>query len=245
MTKDGRPSRINDIRYFFRDKYSYLEGQHDAVAYGRRLAWFLNGEGLSLGSYPELYLLFTPAYSPGEVHVTDEGGDWWQRYTHVGVPQNFPEGSEASKIVERGTVAALKAIRPDFAATIDRADEVVRASGEELYFPLKTHKTRKHVLEVSFNIGVWPRPSQLLVALTLAGDGRYLEAEPVPIQIYSDAFDLCGHVRLLQTHAQVLPNESVSAKLTSTRQGGPLTFSIFDFKPARRRVFSKQVKRRG
>ena len=245
MTKDGRPSRINDIRYFFRDRYSYLEGHHDAVAHGRRLAWFLNGEGFSLGSYTALYLLFTPTLSPGEVRVTDDGGDWWQRYTHVGVPQHFPEGGDTSDIVKQGTVAALTAIRPDLAAAINRADEIVRMGGEELFFPLKAHKTRKHVLEVSFNIAPWPRPSQLLVGLTLAGDGRYLEAEPVPIQIYSDAFDLCGQVRLLQTQARVLPNESVSAGLTSVRHGGALTFSIFDFKPARRRVYSKQVKRRG
>ena len=81
MTKDGRPSRITDIRYFHGDRHNYLRGHDDAVAFGRRIAWFLNGEGFSLGAYPQLYLLLTPTLVAGTVEVTDYGGDWWQRYT--------------------------------------------------------------------------------------------------------------------------------------------------------------------
>jgi hypothetical protein len=245
MTKDGRPSRINDIRYFFGDRFNYLDGHRDAVAYGRRVAWFLNGEAFSLGSHPALYILFMPTLGLGEVCVTDDGAEWWHRYTHVGVSPQFPNGDDTTKIVAQGTVAALKTIRPDLAATVDRADDIVRANGEELFFPLKVHRTQKYVLTISFNIAVWPRPSQLLATLTIESEGSYLEAEPHPIQIFTDAFDLCGQVRLLQKHARVLPNESVSATLASLRHGGPLTFTIDDFKPAPTRVYSKLVKRRG
>ena len=37
MTKDGRPSRINDIGYFFGNVHTYLQGHEDAIAFGRRL----------------------------------------------------------------------------------------------------------------------------------------------------------------------------------------------------------------
>jgi hypothetical protein len=50
MTKDGRPSLLNDIRHFYginRRESRYLEGHEDAVAFGRCLAWFLNGERVS------------------------------------------------------------------------------------------------------------------------------------------------------------------------------------------------------
>jgi hypothetical protein len=63
MTKDGRPSLITDIRLFAGERYNsapYLEGQEEAVAYGRRIAWLLNSEGFSLGAFPALYVLFTP-----------------------------------------------------------------------------------------------------------------------------------------------------------------------------------------
>jgi hypothetical protein len=92
MTKDGRPSRINDIRLFAGDRASYLERQDEAVAYGRRVAWFLNGEGFSLGSFPALYVLFTPSLEIGSVQVTDDHGDWWHRYVHVGVEKSAITG---------------------------------------------------------------------------------------------------------------------------------------------------------
>jgi hypothetical protein len=67
------------------------------------MAWFLNGERVSLGAYPALYLLFTPSLEPGAITVTDEGGDWWQRYTYVGVPSQFPDiPKNASELVVRG-----------------------------------------------------------------------------------------------------------------------------------------------
>src|SRR6516164_2696803 len=111
--KDGRPSRIRDIRYFHGLAYRYLEGHHDAVAFGRRLGWLLNGESLSLGAYHSLYILFTPSLELGLVEITDEGADWWHRFVRVGVPPDFPNAGHASEVVVRGTVAALKAIRPE------------------------------------------------------------------------------------------------------------------------------------
>src|SRR5262245_40571633 len=102
MTKDGRPSLLNDIRHFYGTnsrESRYLEGHEDAVAFGRRLAWLLNGERVSLGAYSALYLLFTPSLEPGATSVTDEGGEWWQRYTHIGVPREFLQMPEASRLV--------------------------------------------------------------------------------------------------------------------------------------------------
>src|SRR5262245_46674294 len=119
MTKDGRPSRITDIRYFHGDRHAYLKGHEDAVAFGRRIAWFLNGEGFSLGAYPQLYLLLTPTLDVGAIEVTDCGGEWWQRYTHVGVPCDFSSRADTAELVRQGTVAALKAIRPDLISLIE------------------------------------------------------------------------------------------------------------------------------
>lgn len=78
MTKDGRDSLINNIRLFIGDRSHssrYLEGLEEAVAYGRRMAWFLNSESFSLGTFPELYVLFTSSLNPGSVRVTDDAGE--------------------------------------------------------------------------------------------------------------------------------------------------------------------------
>jgi hypothetical protein len=243
MTKDGRPSRINDIRYFHGNIHKYLEGIEDAVAFGRRLAWFLNGENFSLGAYPSLYIFFTPTLEPGAVHITDYGGDWWQRYTHVGVSHDFPN-LEGSERVITGTIAALKAIRPDLETTIAGAEQTVRTHGDRLRFLLKSRQTKHFKIDISFNIAVWPQPSSLFVSLTDLSSGAFLEAPPIPIRFYGDAFHLAGGIRITGAAATVLPNRSVAAKVTASLHD-PVVREITEFLPRTPPVLSKLVKRRG
>lgn len=245
MTKDGRPSRINDIRYFCGDIHKYLEGHNDAVAFGRRLAWLLNGEGFSLGAYLSLYIFLTPSLKPGAVQITDYGGDWWQRYTHVGVPQDFPNTRDASELVMCGTVAALKTIRPDLTTIVEDAEQMVRMHGDDLRFLLKTRQTKRFTIDISFNIAVWPHPSFLFVSLTDRSSGAFLEAPPIPVRFYAEAFDLVGAIKVTDAAAAILPNQSVGARLTSSHHGGSLVKAISEFLPRTRPMLSKLVKRRG
>jgi hypothetical protein len=246
MTSDGRPSRIYDIRYFYgatRDS-RYLEGHQDAVAFGRRLAWLLNGEGVSLGSYTALYVLLTTSLAPGHIQITDEGGAWWQRYTQVGVSPDFPNVPDSSEVVMRGTIAAMKAIRPDIAPLIEDAEQIVREHRENLRFLLKTRQTKRFVVEISCGIAVWPQPSLLFVSLTDRSSDVFLEAPAVPVQFYDQAFDLAGAIRVTEAAVELRPNESVAAKMISTRNGGPIVKSLSEFEPRERPIFSKLIKRR-
>jgi hypothetical protein len=179
MTKDGRPSRIADIRYFHPDKYRYLEGNDEAVAFGRRLALYLNGEGYSLGSYPALYLLLTTALPRGTVQVTDEGGDWWQRYTHVGVPETFPS-ENSNEVALSATVAALTAIRPDLAAVVRSAVDIVTTQREDLRFLVRRQHTKRYLIEISFNVATWPRESYLFTSVEDKASGAFLEGPGLP-----------------------------------------------------------------
>jgi hypothetical protein len=244
MTKDGRPSRINDIRYFHENIHKYLEGHNDAVAFGRRLAWFLNGEEVSLGAYSALYILLTPSLAPGAVEITDYGGDWWQRYTHVGVPHDFPNTRDTSTIVMDGTVAAVKAIRPDLAAAIEEAAQIVRMHGDGLRFLLKSRQTKQFVLDISFNIAVWPQPSFLFVSITDRSSGAFFEALPIPLRFHDEAFDLVGTIKVADAVATILLRQSLVGKLASQHYGGPVSISISEFLPRERPVLSKLVKRR-
>lgn len=245
MTKDGRPSRITDIRHFFGDIHTYLKGYEEAVAFGRRMAWFLNGEGFSAGAYTALYLYFTPELPLGTTRVTDYGGDWWQRYTHVGVPPDFPNVPDASEVVIRGTVEALLTIRPDQSDSIKNAEKIVRASGAETRFLLKRHQTKKRTVEVSFSIAAWPQPSHLHVSVIDGASGSYSEADPVALRFYHEAFDLAGAVKVTEAAAIVEPNNSFRAKLASVEHGGPLSFDLAAFAPGTKPVTSQLVKRRG
>jgi hypothetical protein len=181
----------------------------------------------------------------GVIEITDFGGDWWQRYTHIGVPHDFPNTRDASEIVTGGTVAVLKAIRPDLAGTVDGAERMVRTHGDDLRFLLKTRQTSRFTVDIYFSIAVWPEPSLLFVSLTDRSSGAFLEAPPTPMRFYGDAFDLAGTIKVADADAVIFPNRSVRARLTSALYGGPLVKAIAEFLPKTRPVLSKLVDRRG
>lgn len=199
MTKDGRPSLLNDIRLFAGEssyRSSYLHGFEEANAYGRRIAWFLNGEGVSVGAFPALYVLFTASLKPGSVQVTNDGLEWWQRYVHVGVTEDFPNVSNVLEVIMQGIVDALLALRPDQAETILYADTVVREHRDGLRFLIRRSETRKIVTETSFNIVAWPKPSYLFIAQTEKATGTYSEADPIALDWYMEAFSPLSRIRL-------------------------------------------------
>jgi hypothetical protein len=196
MTKDGRPSLINDIRLFAGDRSLYLEGQHEAVGHGRRMAWFLNSEGFSLGAFPALYVLFTPRLAPGAVRPTNDGGEWWHRYALVGVTEDFPNVPDALQVVMEGIVGALVAMRPDHVDTIRRADEIVREHGDGLRFLLLRRETKKLVVDISFNIEAWPRSSHIFISHTDRATAAYREADPIALGWYMEGFHLARGIRL-------------------------------------------------
>lgn len=199
MTKDGRPSLITDIRLFVGNSStdcSYLKNHEEGVAFGRRMGFYLNGEGFSLGSFPALYVLFTSAEEDGSVRVADDLHEWWFRFVRVGVPENFPDVPNASEIVQKGVTATLLAVRPDQTDVVRRADAVVRRYGKDLRFLLQRREMAKLVLEISFNIEAWPRPSFLFISQTDKATGVYQEADPIPLGFYDEGFDLISGIRL-------------------------------------------------
>ena len=243
--KDGRPSRINDIRYFADNKSSYLKGCEDAVAFGRRVALYLNGEGYCLGAHTALYLLLTTDLQPGEVKLTNEGGDWWQRYTYVGVPQGFPDFANASEIVVQATIDALKENRPDLADMVDGAARVTRIEADNLRLLIKSRRTKKFIIDTSLAIEAWPRPSRLFLSLIELASGAYLEAPPISVAFYHEAFDLAGQIGVNTSAITLSANGSIGAQLTSERHGGVFVRTLDDFVSVSRPVFSKLVKMRG
>ncbi len=200
MTKNGRPSLITDIRLFVGERYTsspYLEGQEEVVAFGRRLAFLLNSEGFSLGSFPALYVLFNPSMDPGSIRVTDEGGDWWHRYVHVGVAPDFLTSSDLFTVATQGIVEAIIALRPDQESAIRSAAETVREHGDHLRFLLTRQETAKLTVEISFNIAAWPEPSQLFIAHIEKANPIYREADPIALGNHTEGFDLAAGIRLI------------------------------------------------
>ncbi len=200
MTKDGRPSLITDIRLFVGESHTssaYLEGQEEVIAFGRRIAWLLNGEGFTLGSFPALYVVFNPSMEPGSIRLTNKGGDWWHRYVHVGMAEDFLNDTDVFETLTNGIVHALIAMKPDQEGLIRRAAETVREHGANLRFLLKRHETAKLIVEISFNIAARPLPSHLFIAHIEKANPIYREADPIALGFYTEGFDLAAGIRLI------------------------------------------------
>jgi len=140
--------------------------------------------------------LFTPRLEPGMVRLTNDHGDWWHRYVHVGVTEDFPNVPAALQVVMNGIVDALLAMRPDQVDNIRRADAIVREHRDGLRFLLTHRETKKLVIEVSFNIEAWPKPSCLFISHTDKATDTYSEADPIALGWYMEGFGLARSIRL-------------------------------------------------
>lgn len=196
--KNGKPSLLFDIRYFSGHRSSYLDDQ-SITAYGRRLAWYLNSQGISLGAYHSLYVHFTSTTPTGAI-VTDQykGGDelWWLRYVHVGVAADFPNADHSNDIAAQGTVAVLQTLLPNAAPIIQEADIIVRQHTGNLRFLVGERAYRRYALKIATTIAAHPEPSHLYVTVVDNATGAHCETSGLPIGFYVNAFDEALSIKL-------------------------------------------------
>lgn len=240
MTKEGRPSPLKDTRLFYGSRNSHLKESHEALAFARRLTWWLNGEGFSLGHYQALYIQFTPelpegAVEPGPLKFTPD--DWWFRDVAVGVPREFP-GGDADAIAIQGVIHCLKFLKPEETERIERAAGIVAAAGSDCRFLLQVKETAKQVMEVSTTIGAWPQPSRLFVVLTDKATGAYREAPPAEVGFYDDGVLLAGKVKMARGNVALAARASTPARMIADRHGGDLSWHMDDFVETDRPVIS-------
>ncbi len=244
MTKDGRPSPLKDIRLFHETANAYLKDCDEAWAFGRRLAWWLNGEGFSAGSGFAVYIQFTAALPEGAVapgEINRDRDSWQMRQVAVGVARDFP-ASNAAQVVMDGIVASLKALAPEHSDLIDRAAAIVAAAGADCRFLLKSKETSAQVMDVSSTIATWPQPSRLFVSLTDKATGLYRQAPPVEMRNYDDAVLLAGKVKIVRGDVNLAARSSSPAKMTADRHGGDLSWRLEDFVQTERPRMSSPLK---
>lgn len=241
MTKDGRPSRIKDIRLFGFEK---SDSARAAEAFARRLAFWLNSEGFGIGHDPALYIDFDPELPNGEIEAQPPKftpDNWWFRNVAIGVPDNFP-GADAASYAIQGVVACVKALKPEDTELIDCAARIVTEHGSACRFLLKVKETAKELMEVSTTIGTWPAPSLLYVGLTDKATGTYREAPPAELKFYDDSVALASKVKIVRRGIELEPRTSVPARLIADQHGGGLSWHLADFIETERPVISAQLK---
>ena len=226
MSRDGRPSRLKDLRLFGGD------AEREAEAFGRRLAWWLNGEGFSIGHEPALYVILDPGLPDGETAAKPPRftpHDWWFREVTVGCPDSDDPDAASAAIV-----SSLRALRPDAAQVIDRAAQTVLSAGDGCRFLLKTTETASAVVEVSTTIGTWRNPSLLYAGITEKATGTYREAGPVELSFYDNGVLLAGQVKATRTRVRLVPRTSTPAQIVAQEHGGGVSWRNDDFTDAER-----------
>jgi hypothetical protein len=187
VTKDGRPSRLSDIR-LFAGSHGYLNSFEGVVAFARRLAWYLNSEDFSIGAPTHLYVSFSPSTPLGKATIGSAGMQWWSKFAYVGVPRELTQSPETERLLEDGIVLALLAARPDKQALIESAAATVREHGRSLRFLLKVKETKAYCAEVSFTIGEFRKwPTQVHVLRLDKSSGAMTDAPPINVIMPEEA----------------------------------------------------------
>lgn len=208
--KNGQPSPIFDIRYFFGDKspHSYLDD--DVItSYGRRLAWYLNSEKISLGAYNSLYILFSPEFADGEIVIDDHQGsneDWWFNYVRIGVGKNIKINECRREYAFEKTVEALKLLLPNDQEIVDKADRTVRKYGSELRFLVREKEYKRYKLKIGVTIAKPSEPSRLYVTIIDRESGHAGETSPIPVGFHDSAFDDASSIRLKDLEIELSKN---------------------------------------
>jgi len=240
--KNGKPSLIFDIRYFFGSRCSYLL-DHSIIAYGRRLAWYLNSEGVSLGAYHSVYILFTTTIPVGEVEFDPyTSGDelWWLRYTKVGVPPDFPSIEPTNEVAMQGTVATLRASLPNEVARIDRADRIVREHPNGLRFLIREKEYRRYSLKIASTIAVHPDPSHMYATVIDNATGCHCETPGLPIGWYVDAFGVAASISLKDLEITHSADGRLEAVWSQRVRGG---WIVGNSRVSDQKYYSKLVRR--
>lgn len=198
--KNGQPSLIYEIRYFSGCRSCHTDLNDDVMtSYGRRLAWYLNSEKISLGAYNSLYVLFSPELAIGEITIDNyQGGkeDWWFNYVHIGVEKDLNINEYWRGDAIKKTVEALKLLLPNDTKLVDKAVQVVRQYGSDLRFLVREKVYKRYILKIGVTITVHPEPSRLYVTIIDRESGHKSETSPIPVGFPYSVFDDASSIRL-------------------------------------------------
>lgn len=238
MTKDGRPSLLNDIRLFGKHE-KLVEGWQEIVAFARRLAWYLNGEEISLGSFTALYINFRESLPAGDLqlrakHPCDHS-TWWFQEIFCGVPEDVSTRPDCDDVLRDCIVRAIVLIRPEKEQTIRDAAALVQTHAAAMRFPIRMHSTRRFGVLHSASIAAWKQPSQLFLTVVEHGTGKLFEAPPIDLVFYDQAFPVSRSIRL--SEALMFFGAPEDAPRTDARGR-----DVYAFSPSSPMLYSKIVR---
>jgi hypothetical protein len=233
MTKAGQPSLVRDIRFFAGSCDTYVSGCHEATAFGRRVSFLLRSRGYSFGSWHHLYIRAVEGDRADTPAVALEGAEWWHRFVEVTVPPGFAamhEGERTQLLIAR-TKSVLRSLFSMNGIVLEELLAEAERERDRLRFLVKRKNIGGRSVEVSFNVAVWPHPSDLLVVVKDSAAHVDLASPPIKLKIHDDAFSLVGDIRQDGDAIRIVPRKSFTAQLVAAGYGSSLTIPLSAFRP--------------
>ena len=230
MTTSGAPSLLSGIRYFSSEtKYLDLPCSAELNAFGKRLAFWLNSAGLSVGSFHHVYIVCLPGESGVRVAESWGGECWWFRHVYVGVPADFPTIADAFELGVAATRAALENLVPQATAKIEMAiDRAVRPAAQSRFTLLEKRSARR-TYRASLSVFPHPASSRLYLSVDPDGNKPVREVFLAELAFPDDAFDLAGKIDAKDECITLSPKSSLRARSVAERQGAPFSTCLKAF----------------
>lgn len=208
--KNGKPSHLFEIRYNVGPEPGYPVPP-GAIAYGNRMAWLLNSEDISFGTFECLHMRFSKDLSDGAISITSEGTEWWFRYVDVGVGNLTASPSDPLGKMQDTTLAALLAFGDKHRDQILAADRIVRKHAGRIRFVVRSRDYKKYVLKVATTIPDDPRDTELFVSVISKETQKQAETRPLIHGIHSEAFRDASAISLRDLAIATLPDGRLEA----------------------------------
>lgn len=199
---------------------------------GQRIAHMLHAEGFSVGTYDHVYIAFSPALPDGLVVPTDFGFGW-HRYVAYGIPADFKSLTDEQKHqrIQSATFEVLHALRPDERQRLEGVRERLLKHGERTRILRAIKETKAYRFEVWFDIPPWRDPAYLYVVARENATGKVLEAPPIPLNDYEDAYPLVSAISFTKSILNLKPRKSFRAGLTVNSYPTPIQIPLAAFVP--------------
>lgn len=191
----------------------------------------LHAEDFSVGTYDHIYIAFSPALPDGQVVPTDFGFEWWQRYVAYGIPADFKFLTDDQKHerIQSATFEVLNALKPDERQLLDSIHERLIKHGERARILRATKDTKAYRFEVWFDVPAWREPAYLYVVARENSSGQVLEAPPLLLKDYQDAFPLVSTISFAKGILNLNPRKSFRAGLSINSYSTPIQIPLSEF----------------
>lgn len=140
------------------------------------------------------------------------------------------EGERTQHLIA-GTKSVLRSLFPEDGGVLEEILADAERERDRLRFLVKRTNIGGRSVEVSFNVAVWPRSSELFVVVKDSAADVDLASPPIELKIYDDAFSLVGDVRQEGESLRIVPKKSFTAQLVAAQYGASLTIPLAAFSP--------------